>query len=92
MNEKENVIFEDPEDYETRANIAGTCSTNLGIEMPALVDTIENRTEIAYTAWPDRIYVIDINGSVAFKSDAGPFGFKTGLLSDALGQLFSSEN
>jgi hypothetical protein len=60
--------------------------------MPALVDTIENRTEIAYTAWPDRIYVVDSNGRIAFKSDAGPFGFKTELLSEALGQLLTSEN
>ena len=73
-------------------NLAGTCLTNLGIEMPALVDTIENRTEIAYTAWPDRIYVVDSNGRIAFKSDAGPFGFKTELLSEALGQLLTSEN
>ena len=92
VNEKENVIFEDPQDYETRVNLAGTCSANLGIEMPALVDTIENKTEIDYTAWPDRIYVVDRNGHVAFKSDAGPFGFKTGLLSEALGKLLSSEN
>jgi hypothetical protein len=60
--------------------------------MPALVDTIENRTEIAYTAWPDRIYLVDRNGRIAFKSEAGPFGFKTELLSEALGQLLSSEN
>lgn len=86
------MIFEDPQDYETRVNLAGTCSTNLGIEMPALVDTIENRTELAYTAWPDRIYVVDSNGQIAFKSDAGPFGFKTELLSDALKEMLPSEN
>jgi hypothetical protein len=92
INEKENVVFEDPRHYDERASIAGTCSTNLGIEFPALVDTIDNSTEDAYTAWPDRLYVIDNDGKIAFKSDAGPFGFKTKLLADALEQLNQSSS
>jgi iodothyronine deiodinase-like protein len=59
----------------------------LGIEFPALVDGIENSTETAYTGWPDRLYVIDKDGRVAFKSDAGPFGFKTDQLANALAQV-----
>ena len=81
------MIFEDPRDFETRASLAGTCSVNLGIQFPALVDTIDNRTERAYTAWPDRIYVVDREGNIAFKSEAGPFGFKAEYLSDALERL-----
>ena len=87
VNEKENVVYEDPQQYDDRANLAGTCSTNLGIEFPALVDTIENSTEVAYTAWPDRLYVIDAGGRIAYKSEAGPFGFKTEQLSEAIGRL-----
>ena len=85
------MLFEDPRDYDTRASIAGVCSTNLGIEFPALVDTIDNRTERAYTAWPDRIYVVDRKGNIAFKSEAGPFGFKAERLSGALEDLVSSD-
>ena len=44
-------------------------------QMFALVDDIENTTESAYTAWPDRLYVIDVDGRVAFKSAPGPYGF-----------------
>jgi len=32
--------------------------------------------EKAYTGWPDRLYLIDKEGRVAFKSAPGPFGFK----------------
>lgn len=84
VNEKEKVVFDYPKRYDDRANLAGTCSANLGIEFPALVDTIENKTEAAYTAWPDRLYVIDSGGRVAYKSEAGPFGFKAEYLSKAL--------
>jgi hypothetical protein len=84
VNEKEHVVFEDPKEYDGRTHVASACALNLGIEFPALVDTIDNATETAYTAWPDRLYLIDDSGHVAFKSEAGPFGFKTDLLSQAL--------
>ena len=85
------MIFEEPRDYETRAEVAGTCALNLGIEFPALVDTMDNRTERAYTAWPDRIYVVDRSGTIAFKSAAGPFGFSAEQLSGALEHLVTSK-
>jgi len=90
INEKENVVYEDPKRYEDRINLAGACSINLKIELPVLVDTIENTIEAAYTAWPDRLYVIDRDGRVAFKSEPGPFGFKTELLSRAIEQVVES--
>ena len=91
INEKENVIYEEPQDYDERISLAGTCSTNLGIEFPALVDSIENSTETAYTAWPDRLYLIDGSGRIAYKSKAGPFGFKTEELAKAIEQLVEKE-
>jgi type I thyroxine 5'-deiodinase len=86
-NKKDNVIYKEPEHYDERVSLANTCSINLGIEFPALVDTIEDSTEIAYTGWPDRLYLIDANGHVAFKSEAGPFGFKTDQLANAIDGL-----
>jgi type I thyroxine 5'-deiodinase len=52
--------------------------------MPALLDEFGNSTESAYTAWPDRIYLIDTSGKVAYKSKPGPFGFKPDELQAAL--------
>jgi type I thyroxine 5'-deiodinase len=83
-NEKDKVIYDYPKDYDERLVVATACSTKLGIQFPALVDTLDNKTEVAYTAWPDRLYLIDSSGRIAFKSEAGPFGFKTDLLSKAL--------
>lgn len=56
--------------------MAQSCVRKLGLEMPALVDGIDNSVERAYTGWPDRLYVIDREGRVAYKSRPGPFGFK----------------
>ena len=56
----------------------------LGIEIPAVLDEFGNSTESAYTAWPDRLYVIDHTGRVAYKSKPGPFGFHADELKAAI--------
>jgi Iodothyronine deiodinase len=75
-NLKDDVLVATTRTAEERYQVAGLCITKLGIELPALVDEPDNRVERAYTAWPDRLYVIDRHGLIAHKSAAGPFGFK----------------
>ena len=86
-NVKDKVIFASPKNEEDRAFIAGACVRKLGIKFPAVLDEFGNSTERAYTGWPDRIYLIDQNGRVAYKSKPGPFGFDADQLSAALGKL-----
>ena len=57
------------------------------MDLPMVVDEIDNRTERAYTAWPDRLYVIDAEGRITYKSGPGPFGFKVEPLAKALEAL-----
>lgn len=70
-----------------RCRVAGTCVAKLGIEFPAVVDDLANSTERAYTGWPDRLYVIDRGGRVAYKSAPGPYGFKPQEVSRTLERL-----
>ena len=86
-NIKDKVVFASPRDYEERSQVAGACVRKLGIKFPAVIDGFENTTEKAYTGWPDRIYLIDKNGRVAYKSRPGPFGFKPDELRTALEHL-----
>jgi type I thyroxine 5'-deiodinase len=74
-NIRQNVVFASPKSLEERSGIAESCVRNLHIEIPAVLDTFDNRTEVAYAGWPDRLYVVDREGKVAFKSKPGPFGF-----------------
>jgi type I thyroxine 5'-deiodinase len=86
-NVRENVVFASPKSIEERGAVANTCVRKLGIEIPALVDDIHNTVEVAYTGWPDRLYVIDDAGRVAYKSAPGPFGFNPQGVSDTLKRL-----
>jgi hypothetical protein len=83
-NIKDNVVFASPKTEDERAFVAGACVRKLGIEIPAVLDEFGDSTEHAYTGWPDRMYVIDVTGHVAYKSKPGPFGFKPDDLKNAL--------
>lgn len=90
-NIKDQVIFASPKNEEERAFVAGACVRKLGIEMPAVLDEFGNSTERAYTGWPDRIYLIDAQGRVAFKTKPGPFGFKPEELRAAIRQTLATQ-
>jgi hypothetical protein len=83
-NIKDQVVFANPKNEEERAYIAGACVRKLGIKIPCVLDEFGNGTERAYTGWPDRLYLIDANGRIAYKSQPGPFGFEPDQLSAAL--------
>jgi type I thyroxine 5'-deiodinase len=89
-NIKDQVVFASPRSQDERANLAGTCVRKLGIDIPAVLDEFGNSTESAYTGWPDRMYVIDPTGKVAYKSKPGPFGFKSDELKAAIDRTIQS--
>ena len=86
-NVRDKVVLASPRSFDERQNVAGMCVRKLGIKFPALVDGFGNATEHAYTGWPDRIYLIDKSGRVAYKSRPGPFGFHPEELQAALTHL-----
>jgi Iodothyronine deiodinase len=90
-NIKDKVVFASPRSEDERASLAGACVRKLGIKMPAVLDEFGNSTEQAYTGWPDRIYLIDAAGRVAYKSKPGPFGFKSSELKAALERTVSAK-
>lgn len=83
-NIKDGVVIRNPATNSEREQVANACVRNLHIAFPALLDSVENRVEQAYTGWPDRLYLIGVDGRVRYKSEAGPFGFSPGRLSAAL--------
>ena len=86
-NLKDKVLFASPRNQDDRAFVARASVRKLRIEIPAVLDEFGNSTESAYTAWPDRLYLIDGSGKVAYKSRPGPFGFKPDDLQAALNKV-----
>ena len=86
-NEKAKIVVASARSEAERCATAETCVTKLSIQIPPLIDDIHNSTEIAYTGWPDRLYVIDAQGRVAYKSKPGPYGFKPDEVAETLKPL-----
>jgi Iodothyronine deiodinase len=86
-NLEDDVLVASTKTEDERVTAAGMCVRNLGIELPALVDGQDNLVERAYTGWPDRLYVVDRNGRIAYKSAPGPFGFKPAEVQQTLERL-----
>lgn len=83
-NNRVGVAVAQPKTYEERTAVANQCHRLLKPTMPLLVDEINDPVGHAYSGMPARMYVIDLEGKVAYKSGRGPFGFKTGEMEQAL--------
>ncbi len=89
-NQKDKISVASPKTLAERCAVEGTCAAKLALRIPAVIDDLANSTEEAYTAWPDRLYVIDLDGRVAYKSKPGPFGFKPAAMEEVLKRVLSS--
>lgn len=83
-NSRMGVEVAQPRTYGERVSVANQCREMLKCSMPLLVDEIDDRTGNAYSGMPARLYVIDPQGKVVYKSGRGPFGFRPGEMEQSL--------
>lgn len=77
----------EPKTEDERHDVATQCVKDLKIDLPTLIDGMDNKVERAYSAWPDRIYIVDKAGKIAYKGAPGPRGFKVSEAQAALETL-----
>ncbi len=86
-NQLQNFVFNQPKVFAERKKAAGILVDRLKYRMPLAIDTMDNRTDKAYAAWPERIYILGTDGKVRFKGDTGPFGFHSEEAEKALAAI-----
>jgi type I thyroxine 5'-deiodinase len=74
-NEKEKIVFNQPKTLEERKEAAKILVERLHFKLPLAIDSMDNRAETAFSAWPERIYILAPGGRVIYKGGMGPFGF-----------------
>ena len=74
----------DPKTIEERRAVAGQCEEALKYGIRTYVDEMDDGTNKAYAAWPTRLYLVGLDGSVAYAGGLGPFGFKPAELGAAI--------
>lgn len=86
-NDAAGITIKQPQNDTERVGVAKTCCDSLKISMTMLVDEMDDRVGHAYSGMPDRLYLIDRKGRVAYKGGRGPFGYKPGELEQSLVML-----
>jgi len=91
-NDRAGIILAQPRTVSERAAVAQKCCARLEMTIPLLVDNLNDVVGHLYSGMPDRLYIIDRDGLIAYKSGRGPFGFKTGELEQALIMLLLEQS
>ena len=83
-------MVEDPVSVFERAQLADTCISDLNLPMAAILDKMDDQVSLAYQAWPDRLYLVDKAGKVAYAGGRGPFFFSPDALDQSIQKLLMS--
>lgn len=90
-NEEEDVCYAQPKTIGQRVGIANDFIERFDFQIDLLVDPIENPADDIYAGWPERLYVIDVDGTIAYKGATGPFGFEPDEVEAWLADRFQGE-
>jgi len=90
-NELVGINVAQPKTQADRNLVASQCCQTLKLTMPLLVDTIDDTVNRAYSGFPDRLYLIDRTGKIAYKGGRGPFGYKPRELEQTLLMMLIDE-
>lgn len=83
-NKRVNIDIAQPKTSAERTLAAVHCCDSLKMALPMLVDGIDDTVGRTYSGFPDRLYLIDREGRVAYKGGRGPYGYKPRELEQAL--------
>ena len=88
-NEEEKLVFNQPKAFGERQELARILVERLRYRMPVAIDSMDNRADKAFAAWPERIYILGPGGKVLYKGGMGPFEFDPEAAGKALAELLS---
>jgi hypothetical protein len=83
-NRKDQIVIKQPQAFEERREAAKILVERLKYDMPLAIDSMDNRAEAAYAAWPERLYVVAAGGRIVYRGGLGPFGFDPEEMEKAL--------
>jgi len=85
-------IVEEPLTIEERLAVATRCDAKLDLSpFTVVIDDIEDTASTAYAALPDRLYLVDKEGRVAYAGGRGPREFFPNELEDAIREALELE-
>jgi hypothetical protein len=81
------LLIEDPRTDEERLALARRTQQELALPWPMLVDRMDDAVNKAWAAWPERLYVVDVDGTVVYRGGKGPMDFRPDELAAVLEEI-----
>lgn len=75
---KEKGIF-NHKSFEDRCATADMLIKDKDLTIATVIDGMDNKVNKAYSAWPDRVFLVRTDGRLAVAAVRGPFGYKPGI-------------
>jgi hypothetical protein len=83
-NRRQGIAIDDPADAAARGEVAAACAGRYAIDIPVLVDDVDDAVARRYGGWPDRLALIGRDRRIAYIGGPGPSGFVVSELEDAI--------
>ncbi len=74
-NLKDEVCYAQPKNLGQRVAIAQDFTKRFKFPLPFGIDDMSNAADKAYAAWPERLYIVDESGHIAYRGGMGPFNY-----------------
>jgi len=65
--------------YGERCSVAKKLLSDKNLTIPTLADDMQDTANKAYRGWPDRIFLVRKDGTLAIAAKRGPWGYKPGI-------------
>ena len=89
-NRAEGVVIHQHTTLDERRRAAQRCARELGLTIPMLIDGMDDAACRAFSAWPERIYLLGGDGRIAYQGGHGPYDFDPDQAREALEELLRS--
>jgi hypothetical protein len=69
------VCYPQPKTFPERVAIANDFVQRFHFPIPVGIDLMSDAADRAYSAWPERIYIVDESAKIVYRGGLGPFNY-----------------
>jgi hypothetical protein len=88
-NVRDGIRYNEPGTDDERTEIATVCQQMMDLQMPMLIDSIDNDAESKYISIPMRLYLVDADSMLNYVGGEGPFNFKPDEFEAAIKEIIA---
>lgn len=88
-NVQQDVCYRQPQSLSDRLAIVKDFVQRFSYPIPIAVDTMADTADVTYGAWPERLYIVETDGTIAYKGGMGPYGYKPEEVREWLSRRFA---